>query len=111
MAITDATKCQHHQNDGTRCQRPALRRLRLCAFHRYQHKRNAKKLAERSRQRWFDSVDTTKPAAVNRAIAEIMRRLALGMVDHDKARHMLFGLRVATGKTQCAPRKDGANSC
>lgn len=111
MAITGAPKCQHQQDDGARCQRPALSRLRLCAFHHHQHKRNAKKLAERERQRWFDSVDTTEGAAVQRAIAEIIRRLVLGLINHDKAGQMLFGLRVATEKPQCFTREDRANSC
>jgi len=59
MAIIDAPKCQYQQEDGTRCQRPARRRLRLCDYHHREHKRNAKRIAERARQRWFERVART----------------------------------------------------
>jgi hypothetical protein len=95
MSITDAPKCQHQQEDGTRCNRPALRKLRLCDFHHRKHKRNARKLAERVRQRWFESVALDDPKSVQRALTQIMDRLLLGEIDDDRAGQFLHKLQMA----------------
>ena len=95
MAITDAPKCQHRQEDGTHCQRPARRRLRLCDFHHREHKRNAKRIAERARQRWFESVAFDEPKSVQKALAQVMQRLLRGEIDNHRAGQLLHKLQTA----------------
>jgi hypothetical protein len=96
MAITDAPKCQHRREDGTHCQRPARRRLRLCAFHHGEHKRNAKRIAERARQRWFESVTLHDPKSIQKALAEVTHRLLRGEIDYHRAGQLLYKLQMAS---------------
>lgn len=107
MALTTASTCQHQIEPGRRCGRPALRRMRYCYSHQRDHKRNARKLAERARQRWFESVDTNDPRAVQRALAEIVRRLASGSIDLTKAGAMLYQLHAASVSLGTAAPKNG----
>jgi hypothetical protein len=95
MALTTALTCQYEIEPTQRCGRPALRRMRYCYFHQRDHKRNSRKRAERAHQRWFESVNKNDPAAIRRALAEILRRLSLDQIDHDKAGQMLFELQTA----------------
>lgn len=96
MAFIDAPKCQYQREDGTLCRSPARRRLRLCAFHHRQHKRNAKKIAERVRQRWFESVALDDPKSLQRALAQVMERLVDGRIDDQRAGQLLQKLAVAS---------------
>ncbi|MFY9744365.1 MAG: hypothetical protein WAK21_20360 [Candidatus Sulfotelmatobacter sp.] len=73
--------------------------MRYCYAHQRDHQRNARKLAERARQPWFESVDTNDPRAVQRALAEIVRRLASGSIDLTKAGAMLHELHAASIRT------------
>ena len=86
------------QEDGTGCQRPARRRLRLCDFHHRERKRNAKRIAERVRQRWFDSVALDDPKSIQKALAEVMQRLLRGEIDNNRAGQLLHKLQMATVK-------------
>jgi hypothetical protein len=95
MAITDAPKCQHQHEDGSRCRRAALHKLRLCDFHQREHKRNARKLAERTRQRWFESVALDDPKSVQTALTQIMNRMLRGEIDNDRAGQLLHKLQMA----------------
>jgi hypothetical protein len=105
MAIIDAPKCQHQQEDGTGCQRPARRRLRLCDFHHREHKRNAKRIAERARQRWFERVALGDPRSIQKALAQVMQRLLNGEIDPDRAGQLLRKLHLAT--LDCQEGKSG----
>lgn len=96
MAITDAGKCQQRQEDGTRCQRPACRRLRLCHFHHREHKRNAKRIAERARQRWFECVALDDPKSIQKALAQLLQRLLHGEIDNQRAGELLHKLQMAS---------------
>jgi hypothetical protein len=96
MAIIDALKCQHQREDGTRCQRPARRRLRLCDFHHREHKRNAKKIAERARQRWFERVVLDDPKSIQKALVQLMHRLLRGEIDDQRAGQLLHTLQIAS---------------
>ena len=110
MAIIDALKCQHQQEDGTRCQRPARRRLRLCDFHHREHKRKAKRIAERARQRWFESVALDDPKSIQKALAQVIQRLLRGEIDHQRAGQLLHKLQMASldahGNGYCAVQFD-----
>jgi hypothetical protein len=108
MALTTAPTCQYQVQANRRCGRPALRKMRYCYTHQRDHKRNARKLAERARQRWFESVDTNDPKAAQRALAEILRRLASGSIDLNKAGAMLHELQTASvGRQAATPGRRG----
>jgi hypothetical protein len=96
MPIIDAPKCQHRREDGTGCQRPARRRLRLCDYHHREHKRNAKRIAERARQRWFESVALDDPKSIQKALVQVMYRLLHGEIDHQRAGQLLHKLQMAS---------------
>jgi hypothetical protein len=96
MAIIDALKCQHKEEDGTPCRRPARRRLRFCAFHHREYKHNAKRIAERARQRWFDRVALDDPTSIQKALAQVMQRLLYGEIDHERAGQLLRKLQMAS---------------
>jgi len=102
MALTTAPTCQYEIEPNRRCARPALRKMRYCYSHQRDQKRKPRKLAERARQHWFESVNMNDAKAIQKALAEIMRRLALGLIDHNKAGAMLHKLQVATAWLQHA---------
>jgi hypothetical protein len=108
MAITDAPKCRHQQEDGACCQRPALRRLRLCDHHHREHKRNAKRIAERARQRWFESVALDDPQSIQKALAQVMQLLLDGEIDQDRAAQLLGKLQMASLKKKRSSPDCGA---
>lgn len=106
MAITDAPKCQHRHEDGARCQRPARRRLRLCDFHLREHKRNARRTAERARQRWFESVALDKPKSIQKALAQIIQRLSRREIDPKPAGQLLYKLQMASVRLYTASSRN-----
>jgi len=102
MALTTAPTCQHEIEPNRRCGSPALRRMRYCYFHQRAHRRNARIVAEQARQRWFESVNTNDPKAVQRALAEVIRRLGSGSVRHSKAGAILQQLQDASARLRAA---------
>lgn len=76
--------------------------MRYCYFHQRAHQRNARKLAEQARQRWFESVNTNDPKAVQRALAEVIRRLGSGSLGHYKAGVILHQLQDASARLRAA---------
>jgi hypothetical protein len=70
--------------------------LRLCDFHHREHKRNAKRVAERVRQRWFESVSLDDPKSIQKALAQIVQRLLHDEIDHQRAGPLLHKLQMAT---------------
>jgi hypothetical protein len=81
--------------------------MRYCYSHQRDHKRNARKLAERARQRWFESVAMNDPKAIQKALAEIVRRLASESIDLTKAGAMLHELHAASIRTGTAASEHG----
>jgi hypothetical protein len=109
MAITDAPKCQHTQKDGSRCQRPARSRLRLCDFHHREHKRNAKRTAERARQSWFERVALDDPRSIQRALWRVIQHILHGEIGHHRAGQLLYKLQMATLDLQVGKSETGKN--
>jgi hypothetical protein len=89
------TTCSHVKEDGTCCQSPARRWMRYCYSHQRDQVRRARMQAERSRQRWFESVALADPHAIQVAIAKIMQRLIAGEIGHEKAGQLLYTLQNA----------------
>jgi hypothetical protein len=100
MAIAHAPKCQHQQEDGSRCGRPSRRRLRLCDFHHRDLKRSARRIVEQARQPWFESIDLDNPKSVQRALAQITHRLLSREINSKHAGQLLHKLQMATFRTK-----------
>jgi hypothetical protein len=78
-----------------KCGSPALRKHRYCYFHQPGHARRARIVAERGRQRWFDSVKLENPKAVQKALSQVIRRIMTGQIEHKRAGDLLFRLQIA----------------
>jgi hypothetical protein len=96
MATVTVPLCQHWLEKGTRCRCPAMRGTRYCYSHRLEQPRDARKNAERTRQRWFESVPLEDPASVQRAIWQVMTRLLSGNIGHKAAGRILYKLQTAS---------------
>jgi len=108
--------CQHWMNnDNTnRCGCPAMRGTRYCYHHRLQEARGARKAAERTRQRWFESVPLQDAASVQRALAQVMTRLLSGDIGHKQAGQILYKLQTASvnlRNTGPGRRRNDESSC
>ena len=83
-------------DNTARCQYPAMRGTRYCYSHRLEQARGARKNAERTRQRWFESVPLDDAASVQRALREVMIRLLSGNIGRKQAGQILYRLQTAT---------------
>jgi hypothetical protein len=72
-------------DNTTRCGSPAIRRTRYCYSHKREHGQKAKKIAERARQRWFESAPLGDYKSVKRALTRVLNRLLAGEIDHQHA--------------------------
>jgi hypothetical protein len=102
MGTATVPLCQHWLEKGTRCGSPAMRGTRYCYSHRLEPARDARKNAERARQRWFDSAPLDDVPSVQRALREVMKRLLVGNIDHKQAGQMFFKLQTASVKLRNA---------
>ena len=96
MGTATVQLCQHWMNTATRCKSPAMRGTRYCYSHHCAQARNARKNAERARQRWFESIPLDDAASVQHALGQVMTRLASGEIDHKHAGQILFKLQMAS---------------
>jgi hypothetical protein len=95
-------------DNTTRCGSPAMRGTRYCYSHHHQQAREARKNAERARQRWFESVPLEDAASVQRALVEAMTQLLSGNIGHKRAGQILYRLQTASVNLRAAglsPRK------
>ncbi len=95
MRTAPVPTCQHQMKEGSKCGRPALRRMRYCYFHQREHARDARKMAGRSRQRWFESVALGDAKSIQSALREIMQRLVSGEIEYHKAGQLMYKLQTA----------------
>ena len=104
MATATVPLCQHwlDNDNAIRCESPAMRGTRYCYRHRLEQAREARKNAERARQRWFESAPLDDVASVQRAIAQVMTRLLAGNIGHKQAGQMLCKLQTASVKLRNA---------
>ena len=83
-------------DNSTRCGSPAMRGTRYCYSHHREHARGARKNAERTRQRWFESAPLEDAASVQRALMQVMTRLLSGNIGHKQAGQILYRLQTAS---------------
>ena len=96
MGTATVPLCQHWMDNTTRCGSPAMRGAQYCYSHRLLQARRARKNAERTRQRWFESVPLQDAASVQRALRQVMTRLLSGEIDHKHAGQILYKLQTAS---------------
>jgi hypothetical protein len=96
MGVAIVPLCQHWMDNATRCGCPAMRGKRYCCNHQREQARNAKKTAERARQRWFESAPLQDVSSVQRALAEVITRLVSGEIDQKRAGQILYKLQTAS---------------
>jgi hypothetical protein len=88
--------CQHWMENAARhCKSPAMRRKRYCYFHQRAQARSAKIIAERARQRWFESAPLQDAAAVQRALTLVLSRVLSDEIDNQQAGQILHKLETA----------------
>ena len=109
MGTAAVRLCQHLMNGETRCRCPALRRKRYCYTHQRAQSRAAKMIAERVRQRWFESVPLEDARSVQRALSQVMNRLLLDEIDHKQAGQILYKLQTATVDFRRTGQNCGSN--
>ena len=96
MGTATVPLCQHWMGNSTRCGSPAMRGTRYCYSHHREHARGARKNAERTRQRWFESAPLEDAASVQRALMQVMTRLLSGNIGHKQAGQILYRLQTAS---------------
>jgi len=95
MGIAIVPLCQHRIGDA-RCGSPAKRGKRYCYFHQREHQRGARRKSEQARQKWFESVALDDANAVQKALTQVMQRLASGQIEHKNAGQILYKLQIAS---------------
>ena len=88
--------CQHWLEKSTRCGCPAMRGTRYCYSHRFEQPQDARKNAERARQRWFESAPLDDVPSVQRALREVITRLLAGSISPKQAGQMLHKLQTVS---------------
>ncbi len=96
MGTATVPLCQHWMDNFTRCGSPAMRGTRYCYSHHREHARGARKNAERTRQRWFESAPLEDVASVQRALMQVITRLLSGEIDRKRAGQILYKLQTAS---------------
>jgi hypothetical protein len=83
-------------DNTTRCGSPAMKGTQYCYSHHRELARAARRIAERVRQRWFESAPLKDAASVQRALMQVMTRLVSGDIDHKQAGQILHKLQTAS---------------
>jgi len=96
MGTSPVPLCQHWMDNTTRCASPAMRLTQYCYSHHRERARQRRKIAERTRQRWFKSAPLKDAASVQRTLMQVMTRLVSGDIDHKQAGQILYKLQTAT---------------
>ena len=102
METSTVPLCQQWMDNTTRCGSPAMRGTQYCYSHRLLQARSARKNAERTRQRWFESVPLQDAAAVQRALRQVITRLLSGTIGHKQAGQILYRLQTASANLRAA---------
>jgi hypothetical protein len=96
MGTATTPLCQQQMNNAALCGCPAMRGQRYCYSHQRKHEQGARKIAERARQSWFESVPLDDALSVQRALRQVMQRLLSGQVDYKQAGQILYKLQTAS---------------
>ncbi|QMV17950.1 hypothetical protein GOB94_04020 [Granulicella sp. 5B5] len=92
--MTTVPTCNHIFADNHRCGSPALRGERFCYFHHPDRRPVANPYERRSR-RGFTITVPHDAESLQRALAEVMQRLAANTIDVHRASLLLYSLQLA----------------
>lgn len=97
MSMDNVPRCQHIKVNGTQCGCPALRRNRLCFFHKRFHERRIN-ISAKSQRRYaiFDMPVLEDANSIQVSLMQIMRLMASGQMDTKIAGLMLYALQTAS---------------
>ena len=103
------SRCQHIKVNGTQCGSPALRRNKLCFFHKRFHSEriDINKARARRRAAIIDLPVLEDANSIQVSLMQIMRLLALGHIDPKTAGLLLYALQTASAnlrRTDFEPR-------
>jgi hypothetical protein len=96
MGTATVPLCQHQMKNAALCRCPAMRGQRYCYSHQRKREQGVRKIAERARQSWFESMPLNDVKSVQRALRQVMQRLLSGQVDHKQAGQILYKLQTAS---------------
>ncbi|HEV7217438.1 MAG TPA: hypothetical protein VGN39_01095 [Terriglobales bacterium] len=80
-----------------------MRRTRYCYSHKRAHGQKVRKIAERTRQRWFESEPLRDSESVQRALMRVLNRLLSGEIDHKHAGQIITKLQSASANNRQIP--------
>src|SRR3984885_5595957 len=92
-------RCQHIKVNGTQCGCPALRRNKLCYFHKRHHEERLTLNADRARRRRNVTIDLPVLEDANSiqvSLMQIMRLIISGQIDGKTAGLLLYALQTAS---------------
>jgi hypothetical protein len=95
----------HFMVDGAQCGSPAMRRNRFCYHHKRQREQLLALNAERarnSRHPPFMLPLLEDVSSIQVSLTQIMRLLAAGQIERERASLMLYALQIATTNLQHA---------
>ena len=95
MGLENVPRCQHVKINGTQCGSPALRRRRLCFFHRQVMERRARIARDQFAQLPLDMPVLEDANSVQMALMQVMQGLVMRRIDHKTAGLLLYGLQSA----------------
>jgi hypothetical protein len=89
--------CSHIFADRHRCGSPALRGERFCYYHHPDRHPVANSYERRSR-RGFQIETPSNPVALQRALNQVLQRLATNQLDVHRAGLILYSLQLASAR-------------
>ncbi|HLZ41673.1 MAG TPA: hypothetical protein VKQ11_11965 [Candidatus Sulfotelmatobacter sp.] len=106
-------RCQHIKVNGTQCGSPALRRNRLCYFHKRHHEERIELNTDRARANRPRKVSIDLPfledaESIQVSLTQIMRLIIAGRIDSKTAGLLLYALQTAStnlGRTRFQPER------
>jgi hypothetical protein len=96
-------QCRHIFTDGHRCGSPCLRREELCYYHHTTRRPIENPGERRARQSTFELPLPEDRSAIQRAIGEVLQRIAANEIDPKRAGLLLYGLQIASLNLPKAP--------
>jgi len=95
------SRCQHIKVNGTQCGSPALRRNRLCFFHKRHHEERIVLNADRARAARPRKIAIELPVledaeSIQVSLSQIMRLIISGQIDSKTAGLLLYALQTAS---------------
>jgi hypothetical protein len=103
-------RCEHIKINGTQCGSPALRRNRLCFFHKRFHDDRIRLSTDRARRRTpvFELPILEDANSIQIALMQVMRLILTRQIDHKSASLLLYALQTASSnlrQTNFAPHR------